>query len=546
VSGELEEARQAFGQESWVHAYEGLARAAGLQPLDAEDLERLAVAAYFVGRDDEAMQAWERAHQVWSRLSEPDRAARAAFWLAFGLLLGGEGSRANGWFNRARRLVEGLGADCPAHGYLAVPEAMEALERGDDGEAAALYLRAFELAERFDDTDLKAIALLGRGEVAVARGDTHEGLALLDEAMVAATTGEVSPLTVGILYCAVIDACMQAFDLRRAAEWTEALTRWSGGEAEVVPFRGTCLVHRSQILQAHGEWGEALDEATSAEDHLGRSRHPATGVACYQRGELHRLLGDLDAAERAYRQASRHGREPSPGFALLCLAEGRTEAAAVAVRRMLDEATGRSARLAVLPVFVEVMLACGDVAAAERAGAELAALASEVGSPLVDALSAHATGSVLLAEGDPSGASRTLRRACQIWRDQGMPYECARSQELVGRSCQLLGDDETGDLELGAAQDAFEALGATVDATRVATHRAGVVGPAPGSTGTPLTARECEVLRLVGAGSTNREIGATLAISEHTVARHVQNIFTKLGVSSRAAATAYAYEHGIV
>ncbi|MGH8983933.1 MAG: tetratricopeptide repeat protein, partial [Acidimicrobiia bacterium] len=198
------------------------------------------------------------------------------------------------------------------------------------------------------------------------------GLALFDEVMIGATTGGVSPLTTGILYCAVIDACMQVFDLRRAAEWTDALTGWCEAQPDMVPFRGQCLVHRSQILQARGEWAEALSEATSAEARLARSLHPATGVACYQQGELHRLRGDFEGAERGYRQASENGREPVPGFALLQLAAGRLEAATATVRRMLDEAHDPPARLAVLPAFVEIALAAGDADAARVASDELA------------------------------------------------------------------------------------------------------------------------------------------------------------------------------
>ena len=492
------------------------------------------------------MEALERAHEVWLRLGDPDRAARCAFWLGLTLLLRSEAAPANGWFSRGNRVIADIGADCAAYGYLLVPAAMEAVARGDAAEADALYRESVAIAERFDDADLLALGLLGRGEAAIALGDMRAGLALFDEVMIGATTGGVTPLTTGILYCAVIDACMQVFDLRRAGEWTDALARWCEAQPDMVPFRGQCLVHRSQILQARGEWAEALSEATSAETRLVRSLHPAAGVAFYQQGELHRLRGDFERAERAYRQASEHGREPAPGFALLQLAEHRLEAATVAVRRMLDEAHDPPARLAVLPAFVEIALAAGDADAARAASDELAEAAAGGGSPFVDALAAQATGSVLLAEGDPSGALVVLRRAGQGWRELGMPYECARAQELVGLACRALGDREAGDVELEAAWAVFERLGAVADAARVAEHRAAVDAPAPAAASTLLTARECDVLRLVAAGKTNREIGAELVISEHTVARHVQNTFTKLGVSSRAAATAYAYEHGIV
>jgi ATP/maltotriose-dependent transcriptional regulator MalT len=306
-------------------------------------------------------------------------------------------------------------------------------------------------------------------------------------------------------------------------------------------------VHRSQVLQASGDWVQALAEASSAEARLARALHPAAGVACYQQGELHRLRGDFEAAERAYRQASQHGREPTPGLALLRLAEGRLAAATDTVRRMLDEAREAPGRLAVLPAYVEIALAAGDLAAARAASNELSEMAAATGSPFVDGLAAHALGSVLLADGDASGAVAALRQACRAWRELGMPYECGRSQELVGVAYRALGDRDAADVELDASRAVFQRLGAAADVARVTEQRlASTPAPDTGTPHPPLTERECEVLRLVAAGDTNRAIGAELTISEHTVARHVQNIFTKLGVSSRAAATAYAYENDIV
>lgn len=530
------------GQPGWVETYDALAGAAQRAPLDVEDLERLAEAAFFVGRDDESTKAWEKAHQVWLRLGNPDRAGRCAFWLGLTLLLRGDVAQANGWFGRGRRVIKELGSACAAYGYLLVPAAIEAVEAGDAAAASRLYEEAAAIAERCDDADLRSLALLGRGEAVIALGDTKAGLALLDEVMVAATTGEVSAMTTGILYCAVVDACMHVFDLRRAAEWTDALTRWCEGQRDLVPYRGQCLVHRSQVLQAHGSWSEALAEAARAQERLADPPHPGVGVAFYQQGELCRLRGRFAEAERAYGQASQHGRTPTPGFALLRLAEGRVDAADAAVRRMLDESRDQLSRLAVLPAFVEIVLTAGDVAAARTAGDELATIAEHVDSEFVAALADHARASVLLADERPSEALDAARRACHGWRDLGMPYERARSQVVVGLACRALGDGDAADVDLDAARATFEHLGAQPDVARVD----GLRKAPPTTADSTLTARECEVLRLVAGGKTNREIGAALVISEHTVARHVQNIFTKLGTSSRAAATAYAYEHGIV
>jgi len=383
---------------------------------------------------------------------------------------------------------------------------------------------------------------LGRGQAALALGETTEGMKLLDEAMVAVATGEVSPIPAGIVYCAVIEACMDVFDLRRAAEWTQALDRWCAVQPDLVPYRGQCLVHRSQLLQAHGAWADALSEAERARRHLSEPAHPALGLALYQQGELHRLRGRFTEAERAYRAASRHGREPAPGLALLRLAEGRLEAAVPAIRRMVEESRGQLGYPTMLVACVEIMLAAGDVEEARSAVDELTKIADVVNAPLLHAMTAHAAGSVLLAEGDASAALGAVRQAHTGWRDLGMPYDAARARIRIGLACRALGDHDAAALDLDAARAVLEGLDAQPELATLA-RLTGSGRPArPGG----LSERECEVLRQVAAGKTDREVAAALVISEHTVGRHLQNIFRKLGVSSRAAATAYAYEHGLV
>lgn len=526
---------------AWPEAYEALSAASRSDVLTAADHDRLAVSAFLVGRDDECLEALERGHRLWLEHGDVDRAALGAFWMGMLLLLRNEAAPANGWLGRGRRLVAGV--DCPAAGYLGVSTGFLAFESGDVEAAERSYAEVLEIGERFGDLDLVAFGLLGRGEVAIVQGRAQEGLALLDEAMVLARGEVASPLVVGILYCAVIAACLAVFDLRRASEWTDALGQWCDDQPGMVPYRGQCLVHRSQVQQANGLWVEALAEAAHAHELLVRSRHPAAGLALYQRGEVHRLRGELDEADDAYRQASRAGHEPVPGLALARLATGQVAAAVAMVERMLDEASDPPARLAVLPALVEIELAAGDVAAARRAVDELDRLAASTGTTYVDATAAHARGAVALAGGEPAPALRDLRRACQAWSELAMPYERARSQELVGLACRALGDHDACEVEREAARAEYERLGAIVDLRRLA-DGAPVGGPA--SPTTPLTGRECEVLRLVARGRTNREIGAELVISEHTVARHVQNVFAKIDVSSRAAATAYAYEHDLI
>jgi ATP/maltotriose-dependent transcriptional regulator MalT len=462
--------------------------------------------------------------------------------LGFALLLRGEMAQASGWLARAERLVEAASHDCAARGFLLVPPFLQALEGDDPATAGRLAGEMLDIARRCGDRDLMAFGLLCSGEAALAVADLSRGMKLLDEVMVSVTTGEVSPIPAGIVYCAVIEACMGVSDLRRAAEWTEALHVWCGSETDRVPFRGQCLVHRSQVLQAHGEWAEAVTEAERARRHLSTPAHPALGLALYQQGELHRLRGEFAEAERAYRAASEQGREPAPGFALLRLAEGRLDAAVASVRGMAEGAGTHPSRAVILAAAVEVLLAAGDVDAAQSASDELARIAEDVDLPLLHAMAGYAAGAVRLAAGEPQAALAHLRQACKEWRELAMPYDAARSRVLMAQACRALGDHDGGELELDAARATFERIGAQPDLARVAQLADRPERGAP----TALTTRECEVLRLVATGQTNRQIAAALIVSEHTVARHLQNIFTKLGLSSRAAATAYAYEHGLV
>jgi DNA-binding CsgD family transcriptional regulator len=532
---EVELGRAAFERRSWREAYELLA---AQDTLGADDLERLAVAAHLVGEDGASDAAWTAAHQAHLAGGDPDRAARCAFWLAFTLLLRGETAHSSGWLARAERLVEDAGPTCAARGFLLVPAFLHALEGGEGTRALEMAEEIVVIARRCGDRDLLALGLLGSGQSSLVLGRIAGGLKLLDEAMVSVTTGEVGPIPAGIVYCAVIEACVDVFDLRRATEWTASLHEWCSAEPDLVPFRGQCLVHRSQLLQAHGEWAEAIVEAERAGERLADPLHPALGLAHYQQGELHRLRGELDEAAAAYRAAAELGRDPSPGVALLRLAAGDVDAAVTAIRRMLTENPHPPVRLPVLAAAVEIHLAAGDVADARAASDELTTFAEVIDTPLLHAIAEASAGAVLLAEGDADGALVSLRRAGAAWRALGMPYDVARARVGIARACLAVGDHDAAALELDAARTTFERLGARPDLERLANT--------PDRPASPLTDRELEVLRLVATGRTNREIAAELVISEHTVARHLQNMFVKLGVSSRAAATAWAYEHDVV
>lgn len=538
----VDRGRVAFDRSLWGEAVAQLSAADRDAALSPEDLERLAVAAHLVGEDEASAAAWERAHRQLLDRGEVTRAVRCAFWIVFGLVNRGEMARAGGWIARAQRLLDDHRLDCVERGYLLVPVATRTMNEGDFWSAYDTFGRAADRGVHFGDPDLVTLGRLGQGMALIRAGETAEGLALLDEAMIAVVAGEVSALVAGKTYCNVILTCQEVFDLRRAHEWAAALSDWCDAQPDLVPFRGQCLVHRSEIMTLHGEWPQAMDEVRRAGERLSApQRQPALGMAYYQQGELHRLRGEFTEAEESYREASRWGREPHPGLALLWLAQGNVEAAVAAIRRVVEEAQAPN-RATMLPAYVQIMLAAGDGGAARTAAEELAAAAADLEAPLLEAMSAAATGTVLLEEGDPRAALEASRRACARWRELEAPYEDARARVVVGLACRALGDQQTGDLELAAAQQVFQQLGAAPDRERVEALSG---TPAHRRSGGP-TARELAVLALVAKGRTNTEIAAELIISEHTVRRHLQNLFRKIGVSSRAAATAYALEHNLI
>ncbi|GAA4950063.1 LuxR C-terminal-related transcriptional regulator [Streptomonospora halophila] len=538
--------RDAYERLAWREAYEGLSAADRQAPLMADDLDRLARAAYLIGATDVATGTWERAHHAFLDRGEVAGAVRCAFWIGLTLLLRGEHARGGGWLTRAQHILEDAALCCVERGYLRVPAALRALNGGDAEAAKRSFVEITEIADLFDDTDLRALGSLGRGQSLMAQGRAAQGVELLDETMVAVTTGEVSPITAGIVYCAVILACRGIYDLRRVQEWTEALSRWCATQQDLQPYRGQCLVHRSEIMQLRGDWADAMDEVCRACKHLSTSHgDPALGMALYQRAELLRLRGEFSQAERYYREAGGRGHSAQPGLALLRLAQGRLDDAAAAIRRTLVETEGLEERPGVLVGSVEIELAAGGVEDAQQAVDELDRIAAGFESPYLRAVAAYARGSVLLAAGAPEAACTALRRAWTAWHGNEAPYEAARVRVELARAYRQVGDRDTAEMELEAAQRVFAELGAAPALEQVRELR-GTAGRAAPRSPEGLTPREIEVLRLIATGASNRVIADRLVISDKTVARHVSNIFTKLGVSSRAAATAYAYEHDLV
>lgn len=540
--GHLERGREAFAEGSWGPAYEALSTADREHSVTAEDLERLATSAYMLGFSDRYFELLERAYEEHLGNDAPLAALRCAFWIGVNLAQRGEMGRAGGWLGRAQRLLEKRGAEGPETGYLLLPQVFAQEGSGELEAAAKTAAEAATIGERFADDDLAALAGHERGHILIRVGRIPEGLALLDEAMLTATAGRLSPMVCGIVYCGVILACRDAHELGRSREWTAVLSDWCERQPDLVAFTGRCLVHRAEILQLDGSWPRALKEAERAKDRCLHGENPAAaGDACYRKGEIHRLRGEFAAAEQAYGEASGFGFEPQPGFALLRLAQGDTEAATAAIRRVEGELSEPGPRAGVLPAYVEIMVAADELRAARTACAELESLASDFGSAFLEAVAAETRGRLELALGEPGVALRSLRAAAEAWRELHTDYELARARELAGVACRELGDEDSAKLELDAGAAAFARLGARPDLVRVG--MLAEIASAVEAHG--LTQRELEVLRHLASGATNKAIAAELVLSVRTIDRHVSNVYAKLGVSSRAAATAYAIEHGL-
>jgi DNA-binding NarL/FixJ family response regulator len=535
----LDRGRVAYAEQRWGEAYDQLVSAERSGALGIEDLERLAVAAYVTGKDEARAEAFARAYHECLKANDTARAMRYAFWSGFGFVQTGERSRADGWFMRALELLHKVDVECVERGYMRLAIAFRTLEGGDIATAQEQFGEAVRIGERFGDTSLAAMARQGVGRMLIHLGRTADGVALLDEAMVAVTAGEVSPLFLGNVYCSVIEACKEMYDIRRAQEWTSSLSRWCASQPDMLPYRGNCLVFRAELMRLHGAWSDAMAEAIRAHEAL--RDLPEVGAALYQQGELHRLRGDLVRADEAFRAASATGHSAQPGLALLRLAQGNHGFARASMRRALDETRDPVQRAPLLPACVEISLAARDLASARAAVAELAAFASGNPSAYLRGIADHASAMVFLADADATAAVPALRAAWAAYREIDAPYESARVRELLGRAYRALGDDDAAEMELDAARSVYERLDAVPDITRLERGRA----PAP-ATDTGLTSRELEVLALVAMGRTNRQVADELVISEKTVARHISNIFDKLGLSSRSGLTAYAYERGLV
>ena len=536
----LTSARLALACCDWPRAYDAASLATEGDPArEADRLDMLADAAWWLGRLDECIEAREGAYARYDALGESRRAGQCAVWLYEHYCFKARPAIAGGWLRRARHSLDN-DRHCEEYGALRLREAETVHGSGDLAASAEMAREVVQLGRELKSPDLEAEALQTLGRVLIDEGDTAEGLANLDEAMLFAVEGKLRPYSTGKVSCSLISACEALGDLRRAAEWSEATDHWAERHPLAV-FPGLCRVHLASSLRSRGEWVDAEEQALRACAELATLNVSNAAAGYAEIGEIRRRIGDLAGAEEAFTRAEAMSGQPQSGFALLRLAQGNVDAASATITRALGEITwDRLGRARLLPAQAQIMIAAGDIQGAEAALHELESTALEFSSPALLAATLTTRGRVQLASSDPS-ACATLRNAAERWGELGVPHEVATARMLHGASCRQAGDVEGAAASFESARALFEQLGAALDLRSL-----GDITGTPPALPSGLTAREAEVLRHVAAGMTNKQIAAKLFLSEKTVSRHLSNIFVKIDVTSRSAATAFAYEHGLV
>jgi ATP/maltotriose-dependent transcriptional regulator MalT len=503
---------------------------------EAERLDLLAEALWWLGRMEACIEARHGAYRIFEELGDSRRAGQCAVWLYEAHAFRARPAAASGWLQRARRALDD-DPGCVEHGALLLREAEIAHGGGRLDEAAELGGRALVLGRELGSPDIEAQALQTIGRVFIDAGKVQDGLAHLDEAMLLAVEGRLGPYSTGKVYCSLISACEDLGDLRRAAEWTDATAQWSERHPFAI-FPGICRVHRAALMDRRGDMADAEREASKACTELLDSHLANAAAAFAEVGDIRRRLGDIDRAEEAYARAEELTGQACAGVALVRLAQGRADTAARIIDGcMAEQSPNPLARARLLPAAIQIAVAAGDVTAADERARELESTATTFDTPMLHALTSLARGRVQLAQGDVRAACATLRDALRRWQALEVPYEVATTRTLLGQALRDAGDEAGAQESFAAARALFDQIGARLEAD-VSDERADLPRG--------LTGREAEVLRLLATGLSNKEIASALHLSVKTVSRHLSNIFTKIGVSSRAAATAFAFEHHLV
>lgn len=553
----LTDARTAFADRRWQDAYvlfaaadaaaidaSTAANAPGaadrVPPLTLDDLGLYGRSASLIARDPQAFALLERCYTASLAVGDELRAAEFAFWFGFRLFSLGEAGRAQAWLARSQEIADRNG-DCVHQGYLLVPRIPAELLAHRNRTALALAEEAVASAERHHDPDLAALARQLGGRALIEDGDVDAGIRMLDEAMLTATTAATSELTRGLVYCAVLGCCDRVFAIDRAREWAAVLGDWCDAQAQLGTFNGTCRVHRAELFRFAGEWDASLAEASRVIAGPSSDRRERA-IAAYEVAQVHRLRGETAEAQRDYAAAASGGVDPQPGLALLRLAEGDVAVAVGGITRALATTTSALGRARLLPAAVEIFVTAGHHPEAAASARELSDIAERYATPVLSAEAAQATGRILLAADEAAAAVEPLTDAVTGWDALAALYDAARTRVLLADAFAALGDAEGARMQREAANAVFDDLGAHASAPSDAT----AAGADSRREHRILSRREEGVLRLAAAGITNKEIAHRLGISTRTVDRHISNILAKLGVPSRAAATAYAYEHHLL
>lgn len=466
-------AMAAFAKHAWREAYQRFVEADTASGLDAADLDAYADAAWWIGESAASLSVRERAYAAFVAAGDRAAAASVALRLADENANRNSFTVAGAWLSRVERMLEG-DTSSATYGALLLRRAYVATMQHDTDGAIALAREALALGERHGDRDLQALSLMHIGQELVSQGNVTEGMTLVDEATIGAVSGELKLVTTGIVYCHTISACRDIGDYQRAGDWTEAAHRWCDRQS-VGGFPGICRVNRAEVIALRGALGRAEQEARLASDELMKWEiRPVAGEAFYEIGWIRLRMGDLSAAEEAFRQAHEMGRPPEPGLSLVRLAEGKAATATASLRRALDAEQTRPGRMRLLPALCEAALAAGDRETARAAAEELASLAATFGTVAAHAQAKMARGAILLADGDAGAARRELGEALARWQELDAPYEAARTRMLVADASRASGDEDGWRLELETAKATFERIGARRDARVVAERLGGV------------------------------------------------------------------------
>lgn len=461
----LEAGREAMARYAWREAYDLMREADLARPLEPEDLELLGEAAWWVGRMDQCIDYHERAYGAYLNAENPKRAGFMALLLVRHYFMKSAPSIAVGWFSHAERLLADE-PDCVEHGYLAQMRVIMLEEMNENEQALDQAELSLEIGMRFGDRTLQGYALLDKGRVLVKLGKVKEGLQYLDEATVAAVSGEIKPIVAGMIYCRAIGSCAELSDYRRAGEFTEAARRWCDRLSMAGGFPGMCRVHRAEIIRLRGDWAEAEREAKVAVDELGGYLPAIAAEALYEIGEIKFRMGDFPAAEEAFTQAHELLREPQPGLALMRLEQGKVATALNQINAALSAAPQSLQRAKLLPSLVRIAIASGDKEAARSAAEELEKIAEDYGTAVLGAYAAYARGQVQLADGESVAAVQSLRRSLQAWREADAPYEAAAVRIPMAEAFRAMGDEDSAIMELRSAKATFDRLGAVTDSRK--------------------------------------------------------------------------------